>query len=40
MKTKQLFIICNDLVGGKNGFIHLKCDLVLKFLLMCFSNQI
>jgi hypothetical protein len=37
MKTKQMFIVCNDLVGGKHGFIHLKCDLISKFLLTCLN---
>jgi len=36
MKTKQLFIVCNDLVGGKHGFVHLKCDLMLKFSINVF----
>jgi hypothetical protein len=34
MQTYQMFIICNDLVGAKNGFHCLECDLVLKYLLM------
>jgi len=34
MQTNEMFIICNDLVGAKDGFHCLECDMVLKYLLM------
>jgi hypothetical protein len=34
MQTNQMFIICNDLVGAKDGFHCLECNMVLKYLLM------
>jgi hypothetical protein len=34
MQTNQMFIICNDLVGAKDGFYCLECNMVLKYLLM------
>jgi hypothetical protein len=34
-----MFIVCNDFVGDKHGFHNLKCDLVLKCLLMCKGGE-
>jgi hypothetical protein len=32
----QIFIVCNDIVGAIHDLDHLRCDLVLKCLLMYF----
>lgn len=36
MQINQISIICNEFLNENNGLHHLKCDLVLKCLLMCF----
>jgi hypothetical protein len=38
MEINQTFIVYNDFVGVKNGLHHLKCELVLKCLLIFFWN--
>jgi len=38
-QVSQMFIVCNDFVGDKHGFHNLKCDLVLKCLLMCKGGE-
>jgi hypothetical protein len=35
-EKNQIFIICNGFVGAKLDLHHLKCNLLLKCLLMCF----
>lgn len=37
MKVNQNFIVCNHFVNVKDNTYHLKCDLVLICLLMCFK---
>jgi len=37
-QTKCLLSI-NDFVGARNGFHHLKCDLILKCLLIYFLEH-
>jgi hypothetical protein len=37
MKVNQMFIVCNDFVSAKHDIYHLKCDLILICLLMCFK---
>jgi hypothetical protein len=36
MKANQMFMAWNDFVAAIHNLHHLKCDLVLKCLLMCF----
>jgi hypothetical protein len=38
-QVSQMFIVCNDFVGDKHGFYNLKCDLVMKCLLMCIGGE-
>jgi hypothetical protein len=36
MEINRMANVCNDFVGARRDFHHLKCDLVLNFLLKCF----
>jgi hypothetical protein len=36
METNQMFTVCDDFESVQHGLHHLKCDMVLNCLLMCF----
>lgn len=37
IETNQIFIVCSDFISdAKHDHYDLKCDLVLKYLFMCF----